>query len=142
MVGVQLLKGLHFPVKTPFLRFLKRELRSNPHAQSLMQYYNGMNGHWVIGYWISEDAGTCVEMLSLPKPDSADYDDVLQVAFNLDQQRRMKGLKEAGEKMLQKNRDHFRSWQEAEQKRKDIREFVKRKLPVHKRDDPRLLSAI
>lgn len=141
--GVQLIRGLHRPVVTPFLRFLKRNLKGRSgHADRLMQYHNALTNKWVVGYWTNKERGMIVEILTMDKPHSQTYDDTLQVMFNMDQTRRMRAIDAAFKKMKADTYNQMKTWQEVEAKRKDIREHVRRNMSEVHRNDPRLLEAI
>lgn len=134
---VQLNRMCHILVETPFLRHVRRLYRG---AKELLEFVNLENGRHALAMWVNKPRGLVIEVANYEEGRS-NVDHLHQVLFNLNNDRRVRGLLRIFRDQVSAEYSRRDAWAAAEQERRDHREFHRRRIPnLDKRKDPRWLQ--
>jgi hypothetical protein len=132
-------RRMHQPCSFGLLRTLQRRFPAA--AQELMGYRHAYTGNFVVCRWVSRTAHLVTELASAPRPDAFEPGIVQEIGFMLSR-KRLRSFRAWSRNMASAHRAALRKQAEELQQGRDIVNFARSRLNIHKRDDPTRFTGV
>lgn len=130
-----LIRGLTVMADHPFREYCQRIVPTE-YADKLVTYIYPATGRWCLAVWESYDAGDVRELVSWPREQSPGPDERDTVLFNLRPHVVANGVRQWYRRQRDAEKQRTRVWAERQARKKDKREWLSRRLGIHKGDHP------